>query len=331
MSRQVLSLAFRPRKLSRVIGQEKLLKKIRGHFQQGRVPQAWMFVGQTGGGKTTLARILARLIQCRHWGKGEIDVCDDCFKKRWTEYDNTVIQANLIRGVDKMEQAIHAANYEPRPGSRARVYILDELHRASEPAQEVLLTPMEFCPPTTYWIVCTTETDKILPTIQSRCIKYTVPGLDEKGVQLLVRRGLKKIGSELDPETLVDQLLEAQVTSPRSVLGAVEKYTAGSSPEEAVMQVSTEVDTLAICRSVVGGVWEKVARQLLEMKPEDVDSVRSAMIGYLRTMLFSETEFTDRTALVAEAILELQEKGRTVASLGAVLYGACKEFKKRRG
>lgn len=299
-----------------------------------------MFVGQTGGGKTTLARIIARLLQCRHWTGSQVDVCDICLKK-WNEFDITTVQTNTIgggkktTGVEEMKQAIVGANYVPRPGSRARVYILDELHRASPEAQGVLLSPMEDCPKTTFWIVCTTETDRILPTIQSRCTKYTVPGLDEVGIRVLVKRGLRKVKSELDSEVLVDQLLEAQVSSPRVILGAVEKYTAGSTPEEAAMQVSTEIDTHAICRSVVSGQWEKVARQLMEAKPEDARSIRYAVAAYLKSILLGETEFNTRVEVVAQGIIELAHNygigdSLQVSSLAATLYKLCKTFRSYR-
>lgn len=331
MSQQVLTLSYRPRRLSEIVGQEKLIKQIRGHFLQKRIPQAWMFVGQTGGGKTTLARVVARLIQCRHRSENGMDVCDDCVKK-WKSLDITTIPANIISGVDAMKSAISGANYEPRPGSLARVYILDELHRASEPAQEALLTPMEFGPKSTYYVICTTETDDIIPTIQSRCIKYTVPGLDEKSVRVLVKRGLRKIESELDPDSLSDQLLEQGISSPRLILASVEKYAAGAKPEEAALvEVSTELDTHAICRSVVGGVWDKVARQLMEAKPEDADAIRRRVAAYMREILLGETEYTNRTSIVADAIKELgssyaYETSMKLSVLTATLYKLSKMF-----
>jgi len=292
-----------------------------------------MFIGQTGAGKTTIARILSRAVQCRHGEFG--DPCDKCLKKN---FGTGIVEINAsdITGIDDLRDALSGWDYEPQPYTRRRFYILDEAQMLSRSAQNLLLKYFEDCPTTTNWAICTTNPEKILPTLQRRCTKYTVPGLEEDGIRLLVTRALKKVRSPLDPTPLVEALIEETISSPSLVVGAVEKYTAGADAEEAArVEISTELNTIALCRSVVAGSWEKAAKQLREAKPEDARGIRAAVAGYLKTILLDETEFSKRTEAIADGIQKLAQvygadDKLALAATMAALYGLCSYFKNYR-
>src|SRR6266700_3437705 len=111
---QVLSLSFRPKRFSELVGQEKLVERIRGHFQQ-RVPTAWMLIGQKGAGKTTIARILAMALQCRH--QDEIgEVCDACYKKK-SSFNIVEINGAKFTSKNELEQILSGSDLNPNPGS----------------------------------------------------------------------------------------------------------------------------------------------------------------------------------------------------------------------
>lgn len=330
---QILSLSSRPKTLDEMVGQKELVSHIRGHFKE-RIPQAWMFVGETGCGKTTLARILALTLQCRHQERVG-NPCPRC-QKNFDKFDIVEVNAGDIRGVNELEGTLDGYNYAPKPGSKNRVYILDEAQMLSGHAQSLMLKYLEDCPRSTYWIICTTDPHKIKSTIHSRCVVYKVPILKYDGVQRLVRRALEKIGSKLDAEKLYDALNENQITSPRRILMAVEKYTAGMEPEAAARISDTELDTHAICRNVIAGDWEKVARYLKDATGEDVAVVRAAVAGYMKAILLGEVEINHRTKLVAKSIEKLvtlgtSEDGLQIAGTVAVLHNLCQMFSHYRG
>lgn len=327
--KQVLSLSYRPKSLDRLVGQEKLVEKIRGRYAKKRLPQAWMFVGETGAGKTTLARIIACALQCSHQDSFG-NPCRECLRKR-RQFDIAEVNAGDITGIEPLRQAVSGSDFDPRPGSKARVYILDEAHRLSVAAQTLLLKYLEDCPRTTYWIICTTAPEKLLRTIRRRCAIYTVPSLSPEGLHELVKRALKKGNSDRDVSDLAEALMENQIYSPGLVMQAVEKYAAGESAEESArIEISTEIDSKALCRAVVKGQWEDVAKQLKEAKPEDARALVSAVAGYLREILFDE-ELGPRGKTVAKAIDKLvasQAMGEAMqlSALTAALYQLCEPF-----
>lgn len=326
---QILSLSNRPKTLDEMIGQKELAKNIRGHFKQKRVPQAWMFVGETGCGKTSLARILALTLQCRHQERTG-NPCSRC-QKNYSRFDIMEINASDIRGVDELQTTLNGYNYAPKPGSKNRVYILDECQNLSSHAQSLMLKYLEDCPKTTYWILCTTDPHKIKSTIHSRCAVYRVPSLKHDAVERLVIKSLERIDSKLDAEKLYDELNENQVTSPRRILMSVEKYAAGMPAEEAARISDTKLDAYAICRSVVRGDWEKTASCLQQANAEDVPLIRASVAGYLKTMLLGEAAISRKSKLVAKSIEKLitlngAEYGLQIAGTIAVLHNLCQLF-----
>src|ERR1700680_1323988 len=130
MSKSVLALSMRPRSLDDLIGADKLVERIRKRFASGRIPKAFLLVGQTGGGKTTLARIMSRAMQCTHH-KNFGEWCSRCWKHR-KEYDIDEINAARIRKVEDIEAKTDSYVLAPLPGSPFRIYILDEAHQLSD-------------------------------------------------------------------------------------------------------------------------------------------------------------------------------------------------------
>jgi DNA polymerase III subunit gamma/tau len=319
-----LALTMRPRSFNEMVGSKKLLHQIRKIMEGDKIPKAWMFSGDTGAGKTTIARIMAVSLQCRHQEFG--DPCKRCIRHK-REFDIVEINASDITGIEGMRDAVSGAFNYPKPGSRRRVYILDEFHQASQHTQNLLLKFFEDCPRTTNWIVCTTRPDKILPTLQSRCTILAVPSLDLDGVKQLVKRGLKICHSDRSVSELSEKLLENRITSPRLILKAVQKYVDEETTADEAAQVTlvSDVDTYTICRTIVKGDWESIAKLLTEAKPEDNMVIRKSVAGYLNTMLLGDV-VGDRANNIAKVILQLNVVGDDMAATCAVLYNACKYF-----
>jgi len=310
---QVLSLDLRPRALSRMIGQEKLVKAIRNHYASGREPRAWMFIGDTGSGKTTLARIIALSLQCTHQTEfGE--PCKDCIEAR-TDFNIDEINASEVSGVEAVGQIAQNSNYTPLPPSRRRVFILDEAHQLSSASQNLLLKYFEDSPKTTVWIICTTEPQKILRTLRGRCLSYVMNPLSMKATQTLLDRAMKKLKSDKDTSELFDQFMAQKISSPRLILMALEKFLAGSTAEEAVMGGEASVDTLKICKAVIKGDWESIAAEMGQADPNAFRVARAAVASYLKTVML--TSQGTRANAAADAIEMLAQTSRTEESMQA--------------
>lgn len=328
---QVLSLAYRPKQFRTMVGADKLIAKIRGHFANDREPQAWMFVGETGAGKTTIARIMAMALQCTHQ-KMFGNPCKECYARK-SSLNIMELNGSAVNKIDEVKAAVSGANLRPNPGSRRRVYILDEMQRASGESQNFLLKYLEDCPASTVWIMCTTNPEKILPTIRSRCILYTVPSLSLEDTRILVERAFTWVGVDRDAEELSEALLEGGVKSPRLILMAVEKYLAGAPAEEAArVGVTTEVDISALNKAITKGHWRDAARWLRSCNKEDVPSIRGKLGAFLREILLNDDDFSDRNMVVAEAIktllkMDYMSDELRLAGIAAVAYQLANKFK----
>src|ERR1700722_3021808 len=133
----VLALAMRPRSLDDLIGADALVSRIRRRMASGRIPNSWLFCGQTGGGKTTTARIIANALQCTHQ-KVFGAACSRCWKHR-KDYDIVEINAARVRGVEAIEAVTDSYVINPLPGSKYRIYILDEAHMLLDHSQNFML------------------------------------------------------------------------------------------------------------------------------------------------------------------------------------------------
>lgn len=333
MISEVLAKAMRPETLDGMVGQKKLVRRIRRVYKNGKHPN-WMFIGETGCGKTTLARILAVSLQCTHQKKFGVP-CKDCYRN-YHRFDIIEINASDITGIDALRDALQGVNYAPRPGSRFRIYILDEAQMLSKHAQNLCLKYFEDKPIRTLFIICTTDREAIRQTLQRRCFVRTVNSLDRKGARILIKRALKSAHSELDYLELAEAIAENNITSAGKIMNAVDDYISGATAEEAAqVDVSTDVDVYKICRSAVKGLWPDVAAELKNAHKEDTRGIRSNVAKYLQSILLDEDDFSSRTKVVAEAISRLaslahMEDTLQLAATVAVLYDVCRYFRNHR-
>lgn len=320
---QQLSLSARPRSLDAMVGQGKIAARIRAHVASGRVIKAWLLVGPTGCGKTTLARILAVSFQCPHQTTFGTP-CKAC-RGSLSALDVYEINAAKLSGIRELESALEGADYGPRTG-KYRIYVIDECHRSSGAAQNLILKYLEDTPDTTMFILCSTAPHQILETVQGRCMVYHMKELEIDEITQLVEKLLKRIQSDLPADRLVETLVENGVSLPRHIAQAVEKYVAGGTPKEAAdVFGSTSVDTFALTKSVVKGDWAGVAKYLKNSQNSDIRAVRLSCIAYLKKFLLNSDDISERQQIVATGIktlVDLQNAEDLVISAGlaSVLY-----------
>ncbi|QOV88013.1 DNA polymerase III subunit gamma/tau [Humisphaera borealis] len=175
MSYTVLARRYRSTTFDEVIGQEHVGQTLKKAIECDRVAHAYLFTGTRGVGKTSMARIMAKALNCHSFDKPTptpCGTCDSCLRvAKGDDMDVIEIDAASNTGVDNVRDIIENAQY--RPGrSRFKVYIIDEVHMLSKAAFNALLKTMEEPPPHVKFILATTEVEKVLPTILSRCQRY---------------------------------------------------------------------------------------------------------------------------------------------------------------
>jgi DNA polymerase III subunit gamma/tau len=236
---------YRPQTFAEVVGQEAVVRTLTNAVAQGKVRQAYLFAGPRGTGKTSLARILAKAVNCAHGPTPTPDgTCHACVAiANGTSLDVIEMDAASQRGIDDIRDIRDRVVLQPVEG-HYKVYILDEAHQLTEPAWNALLKLIEEPPPHLMFVFCTTELQKVLQTVRSRCQTFVfqrprLPELVRKlrlisdGEEIdvpdaalaLIARGGR--GAYRDAESTLDQLAAATggtitVQDVLQLLGAVE-------------------------------------------------------------------------------------------------------------
>lgn len=324
------SIRYRPRNFDELVGQEKLIKLLRGQAKKRTLPNGMLFIGPKGSGKTTTARIVALSVQCSHQEFG--NPCIDC-RRRKSNMPIYELNCGRVRKVEDVENFIETANYDIVGRGKRKVFVFDEAHRLSGHAQDILLKPFED-KGKNLWIICSTKPEKIVDTLRSRCQVYSLKTLNREQTVVLVRRILKKLDSELNVDDLADALVDNGISSSRLITNACDKYVAGLSAEEAAeVEGAVTVDSKELIRSVVKGLWPDVSHILQKTSAGDIRLLRAAIIGYLRTVLLESSTIDQRSKAVAKAITKLTyinqaEDSNQLAALAAELFGLCELFGK---
>ncbi len=178
MSYQVLARKWRPRKFSELVGQEHVVRALTNALDTGRMHHAYLFTGTRGVGKTTIARIFAKSLNCERGQSaepcGECSVCTAVDEGRFV--DLLEIDAASNTGVDDVREVIENAQYAPSRG-RFKVYLVDEVHMLSKSAFNALLKTLEEPPPHVKFLLATTDPQKLPVTVLSRCLKFNLKRL----------------------------------------------------------------------------------------------------------------------------------------------------------
>src|SRR5215216_2498334 len=242
---------YRPQDFDEVVGQEAVVQTLRNAIESGNVRQAYLFAGPRGTGKTSLARILAKALNCVQGPTPDPDkTCHSCVAiANGTSLDVVEMDAASQRGIDDIREIRERVVLQPVEG-RYKVYILDEAHQLTDAAWNALLKLIEEPPPHLVFVFCTTELQKVLATVRSRCqtFLFARPRLAE--LTRLLRRVAdgEKIEAPDAALSLVARSARGSFRDAVSTLDQLSAATDGQITVQAVLQLLGAVEEEALFR-----------------------------------------------------------------------------------
>ena len=246
MSYQVIARKWRPQTFGDVVFQDHVSKTIQNSISQGRITHAYLFSGPRGVGKTTMARILAKALNCKEGPTpNPCGVCENCVEiRQGNSFDVIEIDGASNNGVDNIRELRENVNFAPAK-SKYKIYIIDEVHMVTTQAFNALLKTLEEPPPHIIFIFATTEMHKIPETILSRCQKYFFKKIPVDRVVEHLRTIVNKEGYKISENALfpVARIADGSMRDAQSLLEQVISFSGVKTGSDTEI---SEEDTLSI-------------------------------------------------------------------------------------
>jgi len=231
-------------------------------------PHAVLFHGETGSGKTTLARIVKDSLGCVGGDYMEMDSAQ-------------------FNGVDTIRDIRLNMGYSPLEGD-VRVWVLDEVHRLTAQAQDAALKMLEDTPPHVYFILCTTEPNKLAAAVRNRCSQFQLKPLsDPQMIGLL--KATAKVKKQVIEEDVLNQIVTDSLGRPRDALQILEQVLQTDPDKRLSIAKKTaeqQSQVIELCRVLIGnGSWKQVSSILVGLKDQEPEGIRRMVLGYCQSVL----------------------------------------------
>ena len=205
MSYQVLARKYRPSNFSEVVGQEHILRALENSIEHNKLHQAYIFSGTRGVGKTTIARVFAKCLNCQNGEMPQLVPCDQCSAcleiKAGRHIEFLEVDAASRTGVDDMRELLESVQYKPA-NARFKIYLIDEVHMLSKSSFNALLKTLEEPPPHVIFLMATTEVEKVPKTVLSRCLQLNLKVIPESQIYNHLESLLKLESIKYDEESI---------------------------------------------------------------------------------------------------------------------------------
>ena len=262
MAYQALYRKYRPSNFDEVVGQTHIIQTLKNAIIQNRIAHAYLFCGPRGTGKTSIAKIFAKILNCTNSQDAPCGICENCkMAANGSHPDIIEIDAASNNGVDEVRNLIDKVKYAPMQG-KYKIYIIDEVHMMTSGAFNALLKTIEEPPAHVIFIFATTEPNKVLPTIISRCQRFDFNKVSVNDIKYRLSVVCKNEGIEIDQDglTLIAQLADGGMRDALSIL------------DQCVAYCTTHIDVNDI-RKIYGVITSEDIGQLFSsVYKKDVDS-----------------------------------------------------------
>jgi DNA polymerase-3 subunit gamma/tau len=329
----------RPGSFDEVVGQQHVVRTLRNAVEQGKVHHAYLFVGSRGTGKTSMAKILARSLNCERGGP-TVDPCGECEScltiAAGSSIDVIEMDAASNRSVDDVRDLRERVAYAPT-GGRWKVYILDEAHMLTKEAWNAFLKTLEEPPPNTVFVLATTESHKVMATIADRCQRFDFQRPSLEQISEVLQRVSAAEGIEAE-DAAVAMIARSASGSFRDALGTLDQLVAFGGSQvtlDAVLELLGAADAELLFGAVDAVIAEDPKGVLLgveKMARSGRDPAQFArdLLAHLRHLLVTQTvgevpntfvvTATDAERMVAQAnAIEAATLVRTIDELANAL------------
>ena len=338
MAYKALYRTYRPQTFDEVAGQQHIVKTLKNALATGKIAHAYLFAGPRGTGKTTMAKLFAKALNCDNGIGHQCNECKNCLAIMDGSHPDVLeLDAASNNGVDEIRELIDKVKYGTILG-RYKVYIIDEVHMLSTGAFNALLKTLEEPPEHVIFILATTEPHKILPTILSRCQRYDFEKVSDKDIKERLRIVLDEEGASYQEEAidLIVKLADGGMRDALSILEKVLAYSGNSLIEQDILDIfsleSTE-EKINLLKSIINHDVKDVLGRLnryvtsgtdIKRLTEDLLTILKDVLVYNSSNNASYLELLKENEV--EEIAPLLDEDTTLKMID-VLMNAVKDYK----
>ncbi|HEY1174338.1 MAG TPA: DNA polymerase III subunit gamma/tau [Verrucomicrobiae bacterium] len=320
MSYQVIARKYRPQKFDDVVGQEHVSQTLANAIKAGRIAHAYLFCGPRGTGKTTMARIFAKALNCTGGPKADFDVADPKCQEiaDGRSLDVIEIDGASNNGVEQVRELRDTCRFAPA-SSKFKIYIIDEVHMLSTAAFNALLKTLEEPPAHVKFLFATTDPEKVLPTILSRCQRFDLRRIPANLIVKQLAFIAKEEGVEIDDGALyaIARAADGGMRDAESTLDQLISFC-GSKIEEgdvlSMFGLTARSQLLALSQGVLAGEVDGALRELnaLAKSGKDLGRLLSDLLSHIRNLMIYQVSSGDLSLLEvseAEAVMLKEQAG----------------------
>lgn len=353
MSSIALYQKYRSQSFDELVGQEYVVRAIRNAVAENKVGHAYLFCGPRGTGKTSMARLLARAVNCSNPDHAPCNECENCRAAiEGTHPDIIEINAANETHVEDIRDLIDRARLSPMMGKH-KIYIIDEVHQLSSSAASALLKTLEEPPEHVIFILATTDPQKLLKTIISRCQRFDFSKVDTPKIQAHLLSIAEQEGFELSPEAAakIAELADGGMRDSLSILEQARAYGNGQITEEVIDSIfglASQSEQIALLEGILAGNLGEVLTRIKECEAHGTDlrrltedliqDLKDGIIwqythdaAYLHALKEDHAESfgnipVSQLLAMIDVLMKAQERYRSARSVTAVFEIACLEL-----